>query len=388
MNYENVVFMMNCSIHKYKLPTKGCLYIIESGIYFEQIPFNESAPEREFIFFEDIKDLKIYNGYLSSSLFVQTVDKDIYFCQFDSLQEAYMIINFLYTQLYKKTVERIARTDTNVDERSEKLVRDTNSAIKKGEGALESLARQEETENKINEKLEEIDNHMTLSNRLLRGMGTIGVSVQNIVTYPLYTFKNAQNTSKDGDVVQMKTTRNLGFNYRDTFPVLLKGNNKNFELKFLGIGKDNLEVIDLNTREVLINVRHKRIKSIMDDEHTPCQCTITIGAPKADQTIHLISDQLPKITSALLLKNDLIESQSTTPKTLHDLSLHFINQTRTTNTATTARQNNLNQLSQSLHQVQVISHTMNQALDSSNIRIKQLSQHTDSTKNQVDQTSL
>jgi hypothetical protein len=58
MQEQPVLIEIPCSYHKYKLPTSGALYILFTGLYFEQKPFDVTAPEHLFIPWKKIQNME------------------------------------------------------------------------------------------------------------------------------------------------------------------------------------------------------------------------------------------------------------------------------------------------------------------------------------------
>jgi hypothetical protein len=91
---------------------------------------------------------------------------------FSSSADACLILKHFWR--YSRSRVRDPSSDSDKDEKTEKLVKSAMNALSKGEATLESLARQEEMETKMEEKLTTIDYHMTLSDRLVRGISSFG----------------------------------------------------------------------------------------------------------------------------------------------------------------------------------------------------------------------
>jgi hypothetical protein len=84
------------------------------------------------------------------------------------------------------------------------MVNSAHEALSKGAATLESLARQEEMERKMETKLAEIDYHMTVSKRLVRGLESFKGTVQNIMTYHQMPTQLETN-----DEIVVKKTKNV-----------------------------------------------------------------------------------------------------------------------------------------------------------------------------------
>jgi hypothetical protein len=367
-----------CSYHKHKIPTWGTLYILRQGLYFEQNPFQEGVSEREFISFEDVDIVEKSTTfiYLNKAVCVKTkTDRHFYFINFENSADTIIIIKYFWENVKSKIREDSNSTDK--DERTEKLVHSLKNSLQKGSATLDSLKRQEEIEIKMEQKLETIDYHMKLSDRLLRSISSFGGTVRNIVTY--YKAPSDPPVHKEEEVKAICTT----FKYQDTYPILSKMDNSNlFNNYHLVFVKNMIEIIDSSSREVLYKFTPRDVTSIQD-KGTPFHFSINLG----NRSLQVVSLFAYTIKQRITDSNDLIEYEQSSIQTIDSLGLHAKPLLPKQQATQTARDKNIQQLSDVLGDLKTVSTVMGTALNDSNKRLDSLLDHVEDTNQSVQKTT-